>query len=197
MLIKQLKLGLMANFSYIVAEKEGGDCVLIDPSWDIKAILAAAEAASLSIKAAFLTHGHFDHSKRIDALLKTTPVYVEESDLSFLEADGKLFRTFRGDSVFSPAGFEIRALHTPGHSPGCVCYLVGGNLFTGDTLFAGAVGRVDLPGSDPRLMGESLRRLARLPPETAVYPGHAYGETDSSTIGEQLRENIYMQNAAR
>ncbi len=198
MIIRQLSLGPMGNFTYLAGASAEAGCVAIDPSWDMKAVTDAAAEAGMEVRAALLTHGHFDHSKHIAGLIAGgVPAYIEESDLPFLEADAKLFKTFRGDTVLKLAGMDIRVLHTPGHSPGSVCYLAGDALFTGDTLFVGEVGRVDLPGSDPQAMYKSMLALAALPPETKVYPGHGYGDKDVSTIGEQKAQNPYLKMALK
>jgi glyoxylase-like metal-dependent hydrolase (beta-lactamase superfamily II) len=187
----------MGNFTYLVAADAKDGCVAIDPSWDMKAISDAAAAEGMDIKAALLTHGHFDHSKKIDKLAASVPVYIEGKDLPFLEADPKLFKTFSGNSALTLAGMYVRALHTPGHSPGSVCYLIDDALFSGDTLFVGEVGRVDLPGSDVNEMYKSMLALAALPPETKVYPGHGYGDKDVSTIAEQKLQNPYLKMALK
>ncbi|MDD2773191.1 MAG: MBL fold metallo-hydrolase [Elusimicrobiales bacterium] len=195
MKIIQLKLGPMANFSYLACGPEG--CLIVDPSWEPEKLRAAAAAEGAAIKALLLTHGHFDHSRKIAELAAdAAEAYVEESDLPMLEADRRLFTTFRGDCSLSAAGFEIRVIHTPGHSPGSVCYLAEGNLFTGDTLFVDEVGRVDLPGSSPEAMYSSLLKIAQLPPETIIHPGHAYGSQNSATVGAQLLSNPYLKLAA-
>ena len=198
MIIRQLSLGPMGNFTYLAGAAAESGCVAIDPSWDMKAVTDAAAEAGMEVRAVLLTHGHFDHSKHIAGLVSGgLPAYIEESDLPFLEADAKLFTTFHGDTVLKLAGMDIRVLHTPGHSPGSVCYLAGDALFTGDTLFVGEVGRVDLPGSDPESMYKSMLALAALPPETRVYPGHGYGDKDVSTIGEQRAQNPYLKMALK
>jgi glyoxylase-like metal-dependent hydrolase (beta-lactamase superfamily II) len=96
-------------------------------------------------------------------------------------------------NVLEVGTLEIRVIHTPGHTPGSVCFLVNGNLFTGDTLFVGAVGRTDLTGASLDTLLDSLeRKLLPLPPETIVWPGHDYGETPTSTIGREMKENPYI-----
>jgi len=189
----------MANFSYIVGNPAAGSCFLVDPSWDIGKIEAEALAAGLKIEACILTHGHYDHSMHLEELARRlkVPVYLHAADLFMMDMDNSLVTTFSGGAVLTLAGIEVTAVPTPGHSPGSVCLIAGGNIFTGDTLFIGACGRVDLPGSDPKSMTDSLRRVAKLDPELIMWPGHDYGERRSVRLGDEVRLNPYIKFALR
>jgi glyoxylase-like metal-dependent hydrolase (beta-lactamase superfamily II) len=108
-------------------------------------------------------------------------------------SDSDLVKVDAGD-VFKLGEIDVKSLHTPGHTPGSQCFLADGNLISGDTLFINSCGRVDLPGSDPEAMYYSLNRILKnLDDETVVYPGHAYSNEPSSTIGRQKRTNMYLR----
>lgn len=190
--IKQLELGPMMNFAYLVADAETKLCAVLDPGWDAPLIVDEAAAAGWKIDKILLTHAHFDHAGAIEELARLTdaPIYLhreEPHDLSM-----PVNATEEGGSI-SVGGIVLKCMHTPGHTPGSQCFLVPGAVFTGDTLFVDGCGRVDLPGGDPRKMIASLARLARLEPTTIVYPGHDYGGAPSATIGELLKSNPYLK----
>ncbi len=191
--IEQLAVGPMMNFAYLLGDAEAKVCAVIDPGWEAERIRAAAERAGWQIEKILLTHGHYDHAgETLTQIARETgaPVVVHEAERGEVSEGIETITTQEGSTI--PLGsFTIRCLHTPGHSPGSQCFLVGNALFTGDTLFAGNCGRVDLPGGDPKAMFASLKRLAELPPETVVYPGHDYGGA-RSTIGDERTNNPYM-----
>ena len=121
---------------------------------------------------------------------------VHNEDTFLLDGDITPLNLLKGNEELALGRIRIKVIHTPGHTPGSVSYLAGGCVFTGDTLFVGECGRVDLPGSDPKALRLSLLKLAALPGETALYPGHSYNG-DTSTIGVQKEYNIYMKLAAK
>ena len=185
----------MGNFAYLIGDKKLGECVLVDPAWDVDAILKDAAKDGMRVVAGILTHTHFDHANGVQALVEKTgaKVYVHE-------AEARHVKGFNGNIVETREGFFLKIgevamtfLHTPGHTEGAQCIQVGNKLVTGDTLFVGACGRCDLPGGSEKKMKESLRRLTTLEGSLEVYPGHAYGEADSSTIEHEKRTNPYMQ----
>jgi glyoxylase-like metal-dependent hydrolase (beta-lactamase superfamily II) len=182
--------------------------VVVDPAWEIDTIVDAAAADGMAIVGALVTHTHQDHVggslaswgmpgriPGIEELLGRVPmkVYVHKAEREFLRGFGSdLVKVDNHDTL--PVGrLTLRFLHTPGHTPGSQCFLVDGRLISGDTLFIGACGRTDLPGSDPEAMYDSLtRRLAALPDDTVLLPGHNYGG-EASTIGREKRQNRFMQ----
>ena len=121
---------------------------------------------------------------------------VHKEDVFLLEDDMKPLHLLKGEEELALGHIKMKVIHTPGHTPGSVSYLAGGAVFTGDTLFVGQCGRADLPGSDPKALRLSLLKLAALPGETTLYPGHSYNG-NTSTIGVQKEYNIYMKLAAR
>ena len=187
----------MANCVYLIGDETSRLALVVDPAWEVPAILAAVEAAGYRLAAALLTHNHFDHVNGVEELLRAAdiPVYVHREDASAVPAGRSLKPVADGDSM-SLGGLEVGFLHTPGHTAGSQCLKVEGRLLTGDTLFIDGCGRVDLPTSDPERMGQSLRKLAALPPETEIWPGHGYSGKESATLKSQLLSNPYLKAAA-
>lgn len=192
--IEQLLVGPMLNFSYVLADADAGVCAAVDPGWDARAIVETATKRGWRIDKILLTHAHFDHANALADLAMDTQatVYVHREERGDI-GPGYPIETTEDGTEIALGGLSIACLHTPGHTSGSQCFLADGNIFTGDTLFIDGCGRVDLPGSNPRDMVHSLKRLAKLPPETKVWPGHDYGGM-TSTIGELVRTNPYLTN---
>ena len=202
--LKQLELGPMQNFVYLVGDPVARECVVVDPAWQIDRIAAAAEEDDMRLVGALVTHTHQDHVgghlfgfdiPGVEDLLGRTPmrVYVHEAESGALKGLGSDLVKVEGGQTLRVGAVTITFLHTPGHTPGSQCFLVDGRLISGDTLFIRSCGRTDLPGSDPEEMYYSLtRRLGALPDDTVVYPGHDYGGT-ATTIGDEKRHNPMMR----
>lgn len=194
--LKQLELGPMQNFVYLIGDPATHEAAVVDPGWEVPKILKAAEADGYRITKAFLTHTHFDHVMGLKDLLAAVdiPVYVHRAERSLLSVEpGNLKGAAGGDAV-SVGQVPVSLIHTPGHTPGSQCLLVDGRLLSGDTLFINACGRCDLPGSDPRQMYESLAKtLHSLDDATVLYPGHNYAEKPVSSMGEQKRTNPFLK----
>jgi glyoxylase-like metal-dependent hydrolase (beta-lactamase superfamily II) len=202
--LKQLELGPMQNFVYLIGDPAARECVVVDPAWQIDSIAAAAEEDDMRLVGALVTHTHQDHVgghlfgfdiPGVEQLLNRTPmkVYVHEAEREFLKGFGSDLVKVGGGQTLQVGAVTITFLHTPGHTPGSQCFLVDGRLISGDTLFIRSCGRTDLPGSDPGEMYYSLtQRLASLPDDTVVYPGHDYGGT-VTTIGDEKRHNPMMR----
>lgn len=192
--VEALTLGPMENCTYLVTE--GDNAILIDPAWDMNFI--EHKLQNFQLAGVFFTHGHFDHVKDSASLLrKYGPAYIEENDAVLSGLPAELLYTYKGGQTIQAGPFSVQIIHTPGHTEGGVCLQIGNALFTGDTLFPGACGRVDLPTSDPRKMRASLLKLAKLPEDLQIYSGHNYGGKCSSTIGYERINNPFMRNALK
>lgn len=208
--IVRLITGAFRVNTYLVSCHETGEGVVIDPGGEPDRILAAISSAGIAIKYLLNTHGHADHllaNRELREALNI-PVCIHEKDDDFYARPeiNEISARELGVSVQSRADIrlkdgdllkigklEIRVIHTPGHSPGSVCFLIAGNLFTGDTLFVGDVGRSDLTGGSFASLIQSIKeRIIVLPPETVINPGHDYGETPTSTLAWEMRENPYI-----
>lgn len=201
--------GQMRNFMYLVGDPATRRAVIVDPAWDVGGLLDRAAEDDYEVVGALVTHYHPDHVggdlfgvsvEGIAQLLERAgmPIWVNREEAEGLKritgvSDSDLRKVASGDTL-EIGETEIRFLHTPGHTPGSQCFLVGDRLVAGDTLFVQGCGRVDLPGGDPEAMYRSLNdKLAKLPRETVLYPGHDYGPSRTSTIGEELEQNYYLR----
>ena len=188
--IKQLLIGDMENYTYILADKDCADAFVIDPSGPFAGIGAELKKNGLRLKGILLTHGHYDHVVGVDKA--DVPVYLSRHEAPFYTPGAKdLVRTDDGQSLTLGA-FMVVCLHTPGHTPGCQCFLAEGNIFTGDTLFIDAVGRTDFPGGDPDALFRSLQAIKALPDKTMVWPGHHYGAVPYETLGSLKKYNPFL-----
>lgn len=196
--VRQLELGPMQNFVYLVGAEGSPETALIDPAWDVPAALRAAAEDGRRITHALLSHHHFDHVNGLSDVLEQgkVRVFAHAADVPRLprEVQREVTKLSPGDAV-EVGPLRIRAFHTPGHTPGSTCWHVdaeGGALFAGDTVFVSGCGRCDLEGGDPQQMYESLRRVSQLPTETRLYPGHDYGEVKVSSIARERERNPYF-----
>lgn len=195
--IDVLNLGPMDNCTYLVSE--GKDALLIDPAWDMNFIEHTLQEKNLNLLAVFFTHGHFDHVKFAQNLLEKyhLQAYIEENDVPLSGISAEYLHPYQGAQSLKIGPFTIEIIPTPGHTSGGVCIQIGHALFTGDTLFPGACGRVDLPTSDPREMRKSLLKLSKLPEDTQIFAGHSYGGKCSSTVGYERINNPFMRSAIK
>lgn len=197
--VKQLALGPMKNFVYLVGARDAADVCVIDPAWDVPAILAAAEADGKRIVSAFLTHHHGDHLNGVPELLEQNevPVFAQRAELEFSEVIqqfGDVVRPVSPGAVIAVGPMKVTCIHTPGHTVGSQCLLCEDALVSGDTVFVNACGRCDLPGGNPAVMYDSLHHvLCHLPATTALYPGHDYGDVPTSTLARERAHNPYLQ----
>ena len=213
-IIKQIPLGPYQVFTYVVACPQTKEAVIIDPAGEEDRLAALIKEQGVRVRFILNTHGHADHVLANEGLKmmlsekEPVPVCMHEADDRFF-SDSAIRKKSEKELGLPPPGpadiklkdgqvvevgtLSIEVIHTPGHTPGSVCYLIHGNLFTGDTLFVGAVGRTDLTGGSLDTLLESLeKRLIVLPRETVVWPGHDYGETPTSTIEREMEENPYI-----
>lgn len=196
--------------TYLVACPHTREAVIIDPAGEEDKLLAIIQTEGIKVKYILNTHGHSDHVLG-NAKLKevfNVPVCMHEADDRFFSDKGVREKSskelglpppdpadirLKDEDIIEVGTLKITVIHTPGHTPGSVCYLIHGNLFCGDTLFVGAAGRTDLIGGSLETLLESLeKRLIVLPKETIVWPGHDYGDTPTSTLGREMEENPYI-----
>ncbi len=199
----------MVNFSYLIGDRETGEAVVIDPAYDVKGLLAVAQADDMRIVGALATHYHADHiggeimgytisGVRELMVLNPVPVHVQEDEAPWVRRsleleESDLARHLSGDTVMV-GEVPIELIHTPGHTPGSQCFLVDGRLVAGDTLFLDGCGRTDLPGGDPEQLYLSLtQRLSRVPDDALLFPGHLYSAEPSATMGETRRLNFVFR----
>ncbi len=188
-IIKQIPVGSMANFTYIIADDGTKDAAVIDPSWDLDKILYELKHDGLKLRYIINTHTHFDHVLGNEQLVALTGAKIIMHKNSSLEKD---LAVDDGDTI-KLGNLNIKVIYTPGHSKDSISLLVENRLFAGDTLFVGNCGRIDLPGGNASELYDSLNRLAKLADSIEVYPGHDYGSKPSSTIGEEKRANYVLK----
>lgn len=196
MIFEQILVGGMDNFSYLIGDEESKEAVVVDPGWEADKILKIAKKHSLNIKHVLFTHSHYDHTHDAKEVIDATnaTVYVHKEDAEEIKNKGinKIKIIGEGDKI-DVGKIKIEVLHTPGHTPGSVCYLADKKLITGDTLFVENIGRTDFPGGDSKVMRKSLDRIKKLGDNVEIYPGHDYGSVKHSTIAHEKKYNIYMK----
>ena len=197
--VRQLKLGPMDNFVYLVGASEARETAIIDPAWDVAAAARAAEEDGRTLTHALVSHHHADHVNGLPEVLARGGIRVmaHRADLPKLapELQGEVTAVAAGDIV-EVGPLRIAAMHTPGHTPGSTCWHAGDALFAGDTVFVNACGRCDFAGGDPEQMFESLKRVSQLPDDVRLFPGHDYGDVPVSSIRREREHNPYFQKLA-
>jgi glyoxylase-like metal-dependent hydrolase (beta-lactamase superfamily II) len=199
----------MVNFVYVIGDRETGEAVVVDPAYDPQGILDVLAADDMRLTGALATHYHADHVGGnlfghgivgISELLELAqvPIHVQADEAEWVSKTtgvptSDLAQHASGD-VVRVGEVEITLIHTPGHTPGSQCFLVDGKLVAGDTLFLDGCGRTDLPGSNPEDMYYSLtQRLAQVPDDAVLYPGHLYSQKPSATMAETRSRNVVFR----
>lgn len=190
MKVHQMQVGSMQNFTYIVEDEDTSEAIIIDPSWDLDEIMRVIQKNNLKIKYIVNTHHHFDHTIGNDTIKSQTGAPILQYKTSTIKHD---IEVSDGDKIIF-GNSTLTVIHTPGHSKDSMCLVGDGKLFSGDTLFVGTCGRVDLPGGDASELYHSLVDILRKMDDTLVmYPGHNYGSTPTSSLGTQKKMNFVMQ----
>ena len=206
--VEQIELGPMQNFVYVIGSRTTREVALIDPAWDIDSLLSRVQSQDLKPVAALVTHYHPDHvggdlmGHQIEGLAQLIErvdlkAYVHKLEATGLKkitglSDSDIVKVDHGERL-KLGEIEVEFLHTPGHTPGSQCFRCHGTLVSGDTLFIQGCGRVDLPGSDAEQMYSSLQKLAALPDDTMLLPGHNYGHVSKATLGETKSSNVHLR----
>jgi hydroxyacylglutathione hydrolase len=196
--VRQLKLGPMDNFVYLVGAADAPEVLVVDPAWDVPAIERAVAEEGKRLVGAFVSHCHKDHINGLPELLSRhdVPVYAQREEVAFsedLRALGDALRPVGPGEALTVGPRTFHALHTPGHTPGSHCLFAGDALVSGDTVFINGCGRCDLRGGNPEDMYRSLSQvLLRVPDQTRLWPGHDYADVPVAAMGQVRQGNPYF-----
>jgi hydroxyacylglutathione hydrolase len=205
---RQMELGPMQNFVYLIADTESREAAVVDPAWNVPEIIRTLTKSRYKLTHIFLTHGHYDHINGVEELIGQTDATVCAQKVEiedFIPEGGgglpiprSVLKKTSTANTIRLGSIQIDMLPTPGHTPGSQCLFIKSPdmtapaLVTGDTLFMGACGRSDFPYSDPEQLYNSLRRLKKLDDSTIIYPGHDYGATPSNAMGDEKKANPFL-----
>lgn len=198
--IKTITVGPIETNCYVVSDEQTKECAVIDPGDEGSLIMDYIEGEELTCRCILLTHAHFDHTGAVGELLEETraTLYMNEKDngvpigggeAAFHAPNGTRF--YKDGDVVEVGALRFKVMETPGHTPGCVCLICGDAIFSGDTLFRDSCGRTDFDASNTEDMMASLKRLAQLPGDYEVFPGHMF----STTLDRERRFNYFMRMA--
>ena len=199
----------MVNFIYLIGDRQTGDAVVVDPAYDPDGILAQLEADGMTLTGILATHYHPDHVggdmmghtiAGVAGLLerKSVPIHVQAEEAQGIRqvtgcAETDIVSHSSGDTL-TVGDIDIELIHTPGHTPGSQCFFVDNRLVAGDTLFLEGCGRTDLPGGDPRALYQSItHRLAKVPDDAVLFPGHLYSPASSASMGDTREHNFVLR----
>ena len=209
MYVRTITVGAFQENSYLLVDESSQRAVIVDPGGEGQRLVGEIERSKATLDAIWITHAHVDHVGAIASVKErwNVPVYLHPSDRRLFEAAGRQAevygvpfeeppapdREFADGQKLTVGSIDMSVMHAPGHSPGHVVIHGNGIALVGDCLFAGSIGRTDLPMSNPQDLAESLKKIAALPPETVVYPGHG----PETTIGEERISNPFLNGTAR
>ncbi len=189
--IEQFLVGEMDNFTYLIIDEKNKKSIIVDPSWNLDNIFDYLEKNKLVNTLIINTHSHFDHVLGNDQVVKMTGAKIIQHKASQLKKD---IEVDDGESI-KFGDVQIKVIHTPGHCADSICLIIDDKIIlTGDTLFVGSCGRIDLPGSDPEEMYYTIyNKLANLDENLIVYPGHHYGSTKTSILKDEKKSNFVFK----
>ena len=193
--IATMELGPMENFIYLITDVDSRQAAVVDPAWEPDKIIEYASANDIQITDILLTHSHHDHINGVEEVLNKydSKLHLLKAEADFWQADLVKPELHYGGDTISIGQSSIQVLHTPGHTPGSTCYMLDGDLITGDTLFVFGCGRCDLQGGDPEQMFTTLKKIkGELESSTVIHPGHTYAEKTVSTLEEQTEGNPFL-----
>lgn len=190
MKVHQIEVGNMQNFTYILEDEDTGESIILDPSWNLDEIQKVITRYDIKVKYIVNTHHHFDHTLGNEAMAKETEAKILQHESSTLKHDIMLV----DEQKIKFGNSQLTVFHTPGHSKDSICLVGDGKIFTGDTLFVGNCGRVDLPGGSAQELYHSLFDiLYKMDESLVLYPGHNYGSTPISTLANEKKSNFVLQ----
>ena len=185
----------MENFIYLIQDLKTNRAAVVDPAWDVPTILKEADKLGVTITDILLTHSHHDHINGIELVLARfdAQLHLSKPEAEFWGKHMDLPTLHHGGDIIKLGDTEIQMLLTPGHTPGSVCYHLGDDLITGDTMFVYGCGRCDLSGGDPEVMYDTLQKIEHdLPGNTQILPGHNYSIVPSTSLSEQIEGNPFL-----
>lgn len=185
----------VVNYTYVVANRDTRQALLVDPAWELETITDALARQRLQASGILLTHSHFDHVNLVAPLVElfNLDVWMSRDEIDAYGFSCANLRAVEDGAPFWAAGLRVVPCLTPGHSAGSTCFFVGGNVFSGDTLFSEGCGMCSGAGADPWQMYESLQRLKlRCAAGDRVFPGHSFGRAPGRSFAELLTENVYL-----
>lgn len=192
--------GVFHNYSYLIACHESRDAVMVDPAWESERLRAKIDDLGVRLRAVLLTHSHFDHTNLADAISERyqVPAFMSQQEIDYYQFRGRDLQALMDRVEIHLGSIAVTPVLTPGHTRGGVCYAIGANLFTGDTLFAEGCGICHGPGAAADDMYASVQGLKRsVQPEVQIFPGHSFGQAPGRRFGELLKHNLYLQIDSR
>jgi hydroxyacylglutathione hydrolase len=192
---EQISVGTYRNFCYLLADNSTSRAAIFDPAWQVDSLCSILREKNLDLQYIINTHAHLDHIQGNPEMKTRTGAKIIMHESSFAVKD---IGVHDNSNISIGDGISLNFIHTPGHSPESMCIQINDSgLITGDTLFIGECGRVDLPGGDANLLFDSFQKLRSLNRSLVVFPGHDYGDKPSSTLGEQFKSNYTLQEMTR
>jgi glyoxylase-like metal-dependent hydrolase (beta-lactamase superfamily II) len=196
MIFQQIPTGKMQNFTYLFADSETGEGMIIDPAFDAEKIMQVLKEYRVNLQRIILTHHHYDHVNAAQPIKARTgaEIFCHPETVALLKGEASHDRLIHDKDQFKLGNAEVKCLHTPGHAPGSLCLIVNNKwLVTGDTLFIGDCGRADLPGGSLEELYNSMQKIKKLNKGLIVCPGHNYGKTPLNTLGEEMQSNPVLK----